>query len=210
MVDFGRAIKRPFEDIKKLLIGTIIQMIPVVNFIGMGYHLNCAKTAMSKDFKLPEWENWSDLFIKGLMMVVAGFVYMIPAGLVIGVGVGASVLSGGFLAAAEGSSAFAPALLGVGASALVGFILGVVAMYLLPSAMLNFAKSGNFGALFALKTVFKKALNVKYLKVWIVVSIYSLIAVVVLSIIPVVGTAIGGFAAAVASYTAFGEVYEKL
>jgi len=47
MVDYGEAIKRPFSDVKKLLIGIVIQLIPIVNFMAIGYQLKCAN-AMEK------------------------------------------------------------------------------------------------------------------------------------------------------------------
>ena len=39
MVDYVKAIKRPFSDITKLVIGILLHFIPIVNFINFGYGL---------------------------------------------------------------------------------------------------------------------------------------------------------------------------
>lgn len=84
MVKYAEAIKRPFSDWKKLGIGGLMYLIPLVNIItglfAYGYGLLCAKTAKEK--KLPEWKNWGDLFVKGLLAAIIGIIYFIPAAIV--------------------------------------------------------------------------------------------------------------------------------
>jgi len=79
MVNYTEAIKRPFTDGKKFLIGVLLNILPIVNLLVVGYTLECAKSAMKKKYKLPEWENWGDYFVKGLLATIIGFIYMIPA-----------------------------------------------------------------------------------------------------------------------------------
>ena len=79
MVNYNIAFKRHFTDIKKLIIGLIIGIIPIVNFIATGYHLECAKTAMNKKFKLPDWKNFGKLFVNGFLASVITFIYLLPA-----------------------------------------------------------------------------------------------------------------------------------
>ena len=50
------AMRRPFTDFNKLLIGIIISIIPIVNFISIGYQFRCAKTAMTGKFAMPKWK----------------------------------------------------------------------------------------------------------------------------------------------------------
>ena len=49
-----------------------------------------------------------------------------------------------------------------------------------------------------------------YLKALVFSAFYMLIAVIILSVVPVVGSALGVFAAGVTAYTIFGEVYEGI
>lgn len=84
MVEYLEALKRPFSDMKKLLIGIILGGIPLINLIVVGYTLVCTgftSVKISKD-SLPEWENYGDLFMKGLMSAIIGFILFIPNSLV--------------------------------------------------------------------------------------------------------------------------------
>jgi hypothetical protein len=210
MADYTVAVKRPFQDIKKLLIGTVIEVIPVVNFIAMGYHLNCAKTAMKKEHALPEWEDWGGLFTNGLMIFIAMMVYMAPAAVVMVVGMGASFVGGGMGFMMGAKTGWMPTLVGLGLSAILAVILCLVAVYLMPAAVLNFAKGGKFGDFFDFKSVVNNAKRWSYLKALVFSAFYMLIAVIILSVVPVVGSALGVFAAGVTAYTIFGEVYEGI
>lgn len=71
MVNYSRAIERPFTDSKKLLIGVLLNLpIPLVgivtNTLVSGYVLYCGKTARDGKYKMPEWENYWDLLVKGI------------------------------------------------------------------------------------------------------------------------------------------------
>ncbi len=72
------AIKRPFQNLQKLAIGTIISAIPLVNIIAVGYFLECFRRSMKKDNSLPEWEDWSKIILDGLKAAVVGIAYAIP------------------------------------------------------------------------------------------------------------------------------------
>ena len=70
MVDFIEALKRPFSDGKKFLIGIVLGLIPIVNLIVVGYKLvstGFTDVNVDKD-SLPEWRNYGDLFMKGLYL----------------------------------------------------------------------------------------------------------------------------------------------
>jgi len=207
MVDFETAFKRPFTDIKKLVIGIVLQVIPIVNLLALGYQLNCARTAMGKDFKLPEWEDWGKLFVKGLLAVVITVIYILPALIVLIASVGMA-----FFAAlgAQGGDIIAIAMGSIGIGALLGFLLMLLAAYVLPAAILSYVKDDKIGSAFKFKAVSKKAFKVDYLVVWIVMTIYEIILVAILSVIPIMGSAAGTFIASVTSMTAFGEVYPEL
>jgi len=217
MVDFTRAIKRPFMDLTKLIIGAVLSIIPIVNFLAMGYELKCAKLAMGGDYSLPDWEEWGDLFVKGLLSVVIGIIYAIPAIIIIvillittlsstmegiagGVGSGPGAgLGGGRLLASMGTSL------------IVVIALGLILLYLLPSAMMTFVSNDfKFGSAFKVGEIVKKTLNTDYLVTWIVVGVYSMIVTIILSFIPFIGPAIASFATGVTAMTAFGEVYPNL
>jgi len=81
-MDLGRAFGYPMQDknwIVKILIGTVVTIIPFVNFIGIGYQLRVMRDIMSgKEDAMPEWDNWGDDFIKGLIVIGGAVLYFLP------------------------------------------------------------------------------------------------------------------------------------
>ena len=90
MVSYEEALKKPFSDIKTLVIGIVLSIIPIVNStIVTGFAIESSglsKTKSSK--KMPEWKNWGHLFVQGLSAVVIQIIYLLPAILVLLVGFG--------------------------------------------------------------------------------------------------------------------------
>lgn len=71
------SLKYPFNDLVKILILTIIMIIPIVNFIGLGYYLRIIKSTLAGIDEVPEFDDLGELFIDGLKILVVGIVYMI-------------------------------------------------------------------------------------------------------------------------------------
>jgi hypothetical protein len=82
-LDIGRSFTYMFEDeswIMKIVIGGILLVIPIVNFMVLGYMLEALKRSVDgMDIPLPEWDDFGGKFMKGLMVFVIGLVYSIPA-----------------------------------------------------------------------------------------------------------------------------------
>lgn len=203
MVDYTRAIKRPFSNLERLALGIVFQVIPIVNFIAMGYQLECAKTAMKKNFKLPEWTNFGDLFVRGLVALVIVIAYFLIPIILMAVSLGAGI----FTIAMQGNFA---ALAGAGLGFIASLVLFLAALYILPSALINYVKNDAFGKAFSFSEVFGKAFTGKYFVAWLVAVIYGFVIMVPLMFIPFIGWAIAGFIAGVTSFTIFGEVYTEI
>jgi len=77
-MDLKFALQRPFTDIKKLLIGILLSVIPLVNLFSFGYQIECARLTLKKKKNLPEWKNWKELFINGLLYFIIVLIYFIP------------------------------------------------------------------------------------------------------------------------------------
>jgi len=217
MVGFGKAFKRPFEDITTLVIGIILALIPIVNFLTLGFYLNCAATAKKKDFKLPKWDNWVDLFVKGLLMVVITILYCIPTLVVIAIGIlsNAGAITGVLGAITTGDAqalaTAVPTLIGVLAIwGILAVIVLIITMYLMPAAVVRYAATGKFGDAFSLGKIWKKAANAEYFVAWLVGIVYSVVLGMVLALIPFVGTGISSFITSVTMYTMLGEAASKV
>lgn len=205
MVNYGEAIKRPFSDLKKLLIGIVLSWIPIVNFISVGYILENSKTAMKKKYELSEWKNWGDLFVKGLLMVVISLIYMIPALIVFFLTIGAAVINGIVTGGNPLSSLAVISTLGIG---LVVFaILAIIASYIIPSAVLNYINKNKFAAGFALSEITKKAFRGEYFAAWLIGGLYTVAIAFVLSWIPWIGAGIASFITSMTFYTMVAEAW---
>jgi len=205
MVEYEKAIKRPFQDIKKLLIGSIIAIIPIANFIYSGYLLKAAENTMKKDNNLPEWEDWGNLFMAGIMAAIISFIYFIPAG-IITIVAGTKIISA---LLAINKAAMSSLDSSIGSWMIVFFLVMGITFLVLPMALLRFVDKGKFSAAFAFGDILKKVFRGKYIIAWIIVGVYSIILMAILSIIPVAGTMIAAFITGITSITIFAEVYSE-
>lgn len=229
------AIKRPFQNIEKLAIGTIISAVPLVNLIAVGYFLECFRRTLRKDNSLPEWNDWSKIILDGLKAAVIQIVYAIPLFvlffLVLGgvfLGVVASVapeLAAGNAAAALPKlfQAFAANI----GTLIFGIILiaiaSVIVSLLSTAATVRFAQTENFNSGFALGEVKSIGLTLRFLITVIIagvvaglVAIALAIPVGLLTLIPVLGLVINflgsgliTFVAGVISWTILAERYAR-
>jgi hypothetical protein len=200
---YNEAFKRPFLDIKKLLIGIILSIFPIINFFAIGYILKNAKQSFTGKFGLAEWDNWGDLFVKGLASFVISLIYFIPALLVMLIGY---MMSGTLFLFTGGISTGLSALVFL----LVLFIILVVlAAYLSPMAILNYIDKNNFGAAFDTETL-KKTFNGLYFVAWIVGIIYMIVLNAILGMVPYIGGGIALFVTGMTSYTLLGNAFGML
>ena len=237
MVEYVEALKRPFSDLNKLLIGVILGSIPIANLTVMGYTLvstGFTKEKVDKD-SLPEWKNYSDLFMKGLVAAIIGLLLFLPNTLVAFGAFGTIATSpvlnqmlGGISPAtwnriftgqitdiemqdwfAENWTQFIPILVSATPFIILGTVLAIIASYIMPVIILGWLKEDRVGAGFRWEVV-KKALTTDYLINWIVVGIFGLILSALLGWIPLLGSGITMYVTGVFSYTVFAEVYERV
>lgn len=235
MVDYEEAIKKPFTDLAKLVIGIVLTLIPIVHWLAKGFILESSgvgKTKPSKD--MPEWKNWGDLFVKGLLSDIIFLIYAIPAIIVFVVGAGLTIAAfmSGFLGSmspelmnqirtgevaptiigqmlSQNWGMVLPALMTLAPIMLLALILLLLAFYLTPIAVLGYIKSNKFSDAFHLGTVMKKAFTGQYFVVWLVSIIITAIAIGILIFIPVLGRAIAVFVSGVIAYSLYGQIYRE-
>ena len=71
------SIHYPIKDWVKMIILGIILIIPVVNFIGLGYYLRIIKSSLAGLNELPDFESVGELFIDGIKILVVCIIYAI-------------------------------------------------------------------------------------------------------------------------------------
>ncbi|MBT3303814.1 DUF4013 domain-containing protein [Candidatus Woesearchaeota archaeon] len=208
---YSEALKRPFTDFRKLILGILLTIVPIVNFFALGYVLECARTANRQRFKLPEWDQWGEKFVNGFFMVVIGFVYFIPAAVYAVLAFGTviiNVLEGKGIEQLIASSA---------GLVIIGVIILLITAYVFPSAILSFGFSKKLGKAFNINLVFKRAFTARYFKAWIVGALTYLVIALALGgikglspafAIQQVGNAIISFVGGTIFYTVIGEDYK--
>lgn len=215
---YKESFKRPFDSFKKLSITMLMYLIPFINtitqFFGLGYTLECAKTAMKSKYKLPEWNNLGSKWVNGLLAAIISFIYMIPAIIFFGIGGLFSVT--GLFSIKKGAMMLPP----FSASMFIGIILALLAYYFIPIAVISFIDKNNFGEAFNLSKISKKVFTSNYLAVWIVMLVYGIIASLIVFgldfalsmtiIIPFFIQAYAGAIVGITSMTLFGIIYKKL
>jgi len=217
-VNYEQAIKKPFTDLAKLIIGIVLSVVPIVHWLAKGFILECSgmgKTKPSK--KMPEFKDWWYLFVRGLASDLILLIYAIPAILVFLVGAGTLI---GSLAVetpevmsqimSQNWYLAMPLLLQLAPTMIVVFILLLVAFYLTPIAVLNYLKTKRFGEAFNFSKVFKKALTADYFVVWLIALILTAIVTTILSIIPFFGPQIAFFVTGVIAYSLYGQIFGKV
>ena len=66
------SVKYPTSDWTKIIILAVILIIPIVNFIGIGYVIRIIKGTLASLDDLPDFDEVGELFIDGLKVFVVG------------------------------------------------------------------------------------------------------------------------------------------
>ena len=212
-MDVGKALGFPFEDkdwIVKILIGGILLLIPIVNFIVFGYTFKVLqKAAREGVYEFPAWGDWGSLFGQGFFVFLVGLVYFLVPGILYAIG---AVFIGGSILAGAGHSYGALPLIGMGILFLaLGGVIGLVISLIVPMAMTVYAATGEFGQVFNFGGIFSRiSSNAGNYVVAILIYIGLAIVLGIVRLIPFLGLIIdifAGFYVAVVMSYLFGFVY---
>jgi hypothetical protein len=154
-MDFGLAFSYVFEDedwVKKLVVAsvlclTVIGIIPV-----FGWGLEVIRRVIKEESEpLPDWSEFGQYFVKGLLIVLVGFIYSLPIIVIGSCNAGVGTLLGN-----TGEDFATPVfwILTMCLSCLY-FIYGLGISLIIPAALGNYAASGEFGSVFQLGKIFK-------------------------------------------------------
>ena len=154
-MDFGLAFSYVFEDedwVKKLALAsvlclTLIGIIPV-----LGWGLEVIRRVIKEDPEpLPDWSEFGQHFVKGLLVVLVIFIYFLPITILGSCNAGAGSLLG------NTGEDFAAPIFWILTSCLscLYFIYGLGVSLIIPAALGNYAASGEFGSVFKLGKIFK-------------------------------------------------------
>lgn len=162
-MDIGSAFTFMFDDeegVKKLAIGGGIVfagvilspiLVGIVLFLPlMGYMLETIKSVRDGQTKLPEWTDFGNLFVKGLMLFLITLVYQIPVIIL------ACMASGTNIAMAQADSDVAQALSVVSICfSCLQIIVSLVVSAIMPAAWIRYAQYDTFGSAFQFGEIFR-------------------------------------------------------
>lgn len=178
--DYARKL---FSDGGRLLILIILDVIPIVNWIILGYAARVLREAPGGK-NPPKIENYGELFVDGAKVFFASLIYMIIPLAVMGAGIASfafAMFMGGGMFVLGGTGLV---LL------LVGAILAFLALVVLGAAIAHMIEKGKFGKAFAFGEILAVIRGIgwgKYLAWVVLVAIIAVLVGVITSAIPFVG-----------------------
>jgi len=169
MNDLKKLLSQPFKDrewLVKMLLGSVITIVPVFNFLSLGYFLRCIKHSWRGHHALPAWDNWPDLFKEGCLALLITLLYLaIPLAL-------------GYLVA------LIP-IAGIALASIIIFIMGLI----IPMAIASFAICGSLRDAFYFKVIIYLVSQVFNLYVvgYLAATLSVILGLSLLLIFPLVG-----------------------
>ncbi|NKQ37848.1 MAG: DUF4013 domain-containing protein [Chloroflexi bacterium] len=154
-MDINKSLTYITEDeqwITKFIIGAVLALFSIFiipGFFLAGYTVRLTRNVMDGvEQPLPEWTDWGGLFMEGLYIFIAMFVYSLPFVLVVCCSVLFIAMAGG----AEGSGA-EDLIAGLGALgmflvACLSMIWAVLLLVVAPVVFIQFARTGELSACF--------------------------------------------------------------
>lgn len=149
-MDIDRGVRAPFQDPKwaeRVAIGSLISLVPILNFAAQGYMLDYTRAvSYGRDVPLPTWDELGRYWVRGLLAGIAGVLYALPGIILFAMGV-IPIVAGAITG--EGAGVFA----GI-TSGCVVFALGILYFVFISvfwgAAYTNYAMHEEFSALFAI------------------------------------------------------------
>ncbi|MBR9682016.1 MAG: DUF4013 domain-containing protein [Candidatus Altiarchaeota archaeon] len=195
-MELSDAIKKPFSDWSKLAVGSLLGLIPIVNFTVIGYGLQNAKTPN----KLPEFS--MDSFVLGLKSVGVCMVYGLLTLLVM---LPFTFGALGSLVNPLMTGTFDPVMLmpliGV---ALIAVFIGLLSIPMNMAAMLVLGRTESMQAALDIPAILRYAYRWAFIKYTLVALLLGCLIAVVGTLIPFVGWLITGYVGAVFTWTYLG------
>ncbi|MBM4241640.1 MAG: DUF4013 domain-containing protein [Euryarchaeota archaeon] len=150
----------------------------IVGLFGYGYLIRIIKSSVAGVSELPEFDEWAGLLIDGIKVAIVGFIYSLPA--IIIVLISAAALVVGLLGSISGNpSAALSAAAGAGVGGIIlAMLYMIIIVPIVAMAVAHMAYNDQFGAAFRFSELFDKIGSIGWgdLIVWyIVVGILYLI-----------------------------------
>lgn len=167
-MNYGEYVKFPFQDrdwLKKMILGCIVLIIPIVNILALGYFVECIRLGMQGKTYLPEWSDWEFYLRQGLMALLIFIVY-----------IGVPMLLTLILHIVP--------ILGVMVSSLIVLLAGAM----VPMALACAARGNNIGDAFRVGEVWYRIQRVMeaYVPAYLIMALITAVAPVIVVGVPII------------------------
>ncbi|MFB6108677.1 MAG: DUF4013 domain-containing protein [Haloplanus sp.] len=203
------------EWVKTVVLGglfVLLSALVVPAILVSGYLVRVLRATMHDDDTPPTFDEWGDLFGDGLRAFAIAVVYgIVPAILAVALAVSAAAAAGvgGRTGAAVGGMVI---LVG----GFVTLVLGLLAAYVVPAAVANYAERDTLGAGFAFGDLRPVLTSARYAGAWARGFLVVVVAGIVgglFNVVPILGAvvaAVVSFYAVVAAYYLVGHAFGDL
>lgn len=187
------AVRYPSSDWKKVIIYGIFFILSML-IIGIlfvpGYFLRIIKSTLAGYDELPEFDEWGDMIIDSLKVIVVSIVYFIIPIIVVSIGAFASIST-----LMGSTSVMDPtALVGLGITAIIGLILAFIFGLFACVAIANMALYNEMGAAFKFSEILDRISMIgwgKYIAWYIVMIIIGIVGGFIAGIVIMIPLYIG-------------------
>ena len=174
--------------VKTLLIGGVLGLLSVLLvpvFTIYGYLMRVLRIRMEGDDDVPVFDDWSEMTVDGVKAFAISFVY----GIVPAVLASVFIVAGVFGLAGAGDSGVIAGIGGVTLlfGALLAVVLGLVALYVTPAALANYAETDRMGAAFAFGQLWPVLTSGKYLTAWAYAALVGFAGSIVVGLVSATG-----------------------
>ncbi len=154
-MDFGLAFSYVFEDedwLKKIALASLLCLTGIGIIPVLGWGLEVIRRVIKEEPEpLPDWSEFGQYFVKGILVVLVAFIYSLPIIVVGSCNAGAGTLLGN-----TGEDFATPAIwILTMCLSCIYIIYGLGISLVVPAALGNYAASGEFGSVFKLGKIFK-------------------------------------------------------
>ena len=197
-IDLGKAFRAPFQDkdwVTKTLLGFVWSLLVVTLPAVYGAQVEYISRVSHGDETLPEWSDFGTKWVRGLLVMIAGFIYFLPVA-VISVIFFVPIM----IASLGGSNAAASfAAGGTCLFMLIAIVYSIAVSVVFYAAVTNYAMSNDFGAFFQFSRIMARVRDGSgYFTAWLWALVAGVASSVVIGILSATG--IGGILAPAVTY----------
>jgi len=180
MVNYIEAIKKPFTNFKRLILGVIFFLpIPLIkyftNIFALGYTYQYGLFSYQKNTEIPKWERVGKLWVNGFVASLIEFIYAIPILVIYFLIVGPRITNALQLGAISSYLSLFGYFKELGFITIGAMILILFIIFIGPIAKLRWIIFNKFKAGFEFKKIFRIIFSKNYFFAWLALTVIRMI-----------------------------------